>query len=153
MGVDEGLLADLVARRRMAEQAVEEMPEGPRKERAFEILFRNLLEGRTAEPGVPQNRKLTKQKPAKARPKEHVARRARAGPQTHVRQLVETGYFDEPRRLAEIVQQLRVGGHLYDQPPVAVAVLRLTRSSGPLRRIPEKDEKGREVYIYQKAVE
>ena len=117
MGVDEGLLADLVARRRMAEQAVEEMPEGPRKERAFEILFRNLLEGRTAEPGVPQNRKLTKQKPAKARPKEHVARRARAGPQTHVRQLMETGYFDEPRRLAEIVQQLRVGGHLYDQPP------------------------------------
>jgi hypothetical protein len=151
MELDKAALADLIRCRQMAEEAVEDMPEGPRKERAFEILFRSLLEGRTGEPGVAQNRKLTKQKPAKARAKEQVARRARAGPLTHVRQLVESGYFDEPRRLPEIVEHLRVKGHLYDQSPVSAALLRLTRGQ-ELRRIPEKDEKGRKLYIYQKAL-
>lgn len=151
MSIDESQIAEFIARRKAAEKVVEDMPEGPRKERAFEILFRSLLEGQTAEPGLPQNRKLSKQKPTKPRAKEQVARRARAGPQTHVRQLVESGYFDEPRRLPEIVEHLRVKGHLYDQSPVSVALLRLTRGQ-ELRRIPEKDEKGRKAYIYQKAL-
>lgn len=154
MGADEGLLGDLVARRRMAEQAVEEMPEGPRKERAFEIVLQHLLHAASIEGPVVKSRKDAKRKPATAGVKEQVARRARprAGPQTHVRQLVQDGYLDEPRTLPEMVQELRVRGHLYDQPHLSAPLLRLTRS-GLLRRIPEKDEKGREVYIYQKALE
>jgi hypothetical protein len=147
----EAVLADLVRRRQLAERAVEDMPEGPRKERAFEVLLRSLLEERTGEPGLRQNGKPTKQKAVRPRAKQQAARRARAGPLTHVRQLVEGGYFDEPRRLPEIVQSLRLRGHLYDQPPVSGALLRLTRRE-ELRRIPEKDDKGRKVYIYQKAL-
>lgn len=152
METDEVALTDLVQRRQMAERAVEDMPEGPRKERAFEIILRSLLEGETVGGRKAKKSKGAKRKRRHAPDKEPAAKHPRAGPQTHVRQLVQDGYLDEPRRLPEIVQELRVRGHLYDQPQLSAALLRLTRG-GLLRRIPEKDEKGREVYIYQKAVE
>jgi hypothetical protein len=152
MSIDESQITELIARRKAAERVVEDMPEGPRKERAFEILLRSLLEGRTAEPGMGQTRKPTKQKAARPRAKEQVARRPRPGPQAHVGQLLEAGYFDEPRKAPDVVEELRARGHLYEPRQLAVALLRLTRN-GLLRRIPEKGQKGRKAYIYQKAVE
>jgi hypothetical protein len=152
MGVDEGLLADLVARRRMAEQAVEDMPEGPRKERAFEIAFRTLVESVPTKGTRMKTRKSTKRKPTRARVEERVARRPRpgAGPRRQLTALVEEGFFDEWKGLPDIVQGLQARGHSYRQENLSKPLQRMTQAD-TLRRQRRQRERGRTIWVYRRS--
>lgn len=151
MGVDEGLLADLVARRQIAEKAVEGMPEGTTRERAFEVMLRWLLD--SLPPGGTK-RKSGKRSAKQTRPtpvNEQTGTRAQpaAGAQTHIRQLVDDGYFDEGRTLPQLADELELRGYRYEQQQLSPLVLELTRNR-VLQRSRRETEGGRRMYVYRK---
>ncbi len=153
MRIDENLIRDLTAKRDAAERAVDGMPDGPRKERAFEIILQSLLSAVEVPAGKKRGRKdrKSKAKAPVAAESERAARgpRRASGPQGYVRQLAHEGFFDEPRDLPAIVEQLRVVGHVYRQEELSTPLQRLTQAR-ELRRRRDEREGGRKVWVYER---
>jgi hypothetical protein len=152
MSTDDEHVHDLIAKREAAERAVEGMPEGPRKEKAFEMVFQRLLDGHT-QPRAPRRRGRGKQ--VKARTSEAAVSTAapksrKASPREHLNQLVENRFFDSGRSLPEIAEELRKRGHIYGQSALSPHVLAMTRDS-ILRRDKDQRDDGREMWFYKRA--
>jgi hypothetical protein len=138
-------IARLIAKRETAEKVVEAMPNGTLKDKAFEVTFQYLLTAEQERPG----RQTSRRRPSKAStpsPKTG-GRRSRQGPGSQLRDLVSEGFFGQDRKLPEIVQELRVGGHHLAPKAVSTALQRLTQAK-VLRRRQEKGERNRKVWIY-----
>jgi hypothetical protein len=147
MNIDESQMADLIARRKAAERAVEGMPDGPIKEKAFEVAFQHLLTD-TKQPVTSRRRRTkTSRKPSGDSPVTQRPRRT-SGPQGHLAELVGGGFFDDPKGLPDIVEELRARGHLYKQEDLAKPMLRMTRA-GVLRREPRERDRGRRIWVYR----
>jgi len=152
MSTDDQHVHDLIAKREAAERVVEGMPEGPRKEKAFEMAFQRLLDSH-AEPQAPRRRRRGKQ--AQARVSAPLAPTAapksrRASAREHLDQLVEDGFFDTRRSLPEIAKELQKRGHIYNQSALSPRVLDMTRDK-ILRRDKEQGEDGRKMWFYKRA--
>lgn len=116
--------ADLLTARRKAEDAVSDMPEGPLKLKAFEVILSSLLTGAS----VP----LTA-----AAPNGGAGERRNATPSSlagRVNVLAEEGFFSGPRSLAEIQAGLSERGWHYPQNSLSTPLVRLVRQR-QLRRL------------------
>lgn len=152
MTVDDKDVQDLIAMRETAERVVEKMPEGPRKEKAFEIILQRLLDGHI-QPRTPKRRRRGKQ--VKARATEAsvstaVPKSRKASPRAYLDELLNEGFFDSRRRLPEIAEKLRTGGHIYKQESLSPYLLKMTRDK-VLRREQEAQEGGRAMWVYERA--
>ena len=148
MSIDDTQIKELVARRKAAEKVVAGMPDGPMKVKAFVMAFQDLQAPATA-----GRRKRSRRAPrgpaAKSEQAAAKRRKASTGPQGHLRELVEERYFASPRSLPDIVQQLRVAGHVYKQQDLSTPLRRLTQGK-VLRRKQVEREDGRKIWTYEK---
>jgi hypothetical protein len=152
MSIEDKHVQDLIAKREAAERVVEGMADGPRKEKAFEMVFQRLLDSH-AQPQAPRRRRRAKQ--AQARPSAPLAptsasRSRRASAREHLDRLVGEGFFDSRRSLPEIAEELEKRGHLYKQPALSPRVLEMTQDK-ILRRDREQGEDGRKKWFYKRA--
>lgn len=147
MSIDESQIAEFIARRKAAEKVVEGMPDGPIKEKAFEVAFRDLLAG-SGQSMSAGRRPKTGRKPRAGSPA-RTRRKTPSGPQARLAALVEDGFFDDWKGLPDIVQALRVKGHSYEQEDLGKPLLRMTRAD-ILRREPRQRERGRTIYVYRR---
>jgi hypothetical protein len=152
MTIDDKSLQDLIAAREAAERAVEGMAEGARKDKAFEMVFQRLLDGRTRLPSAKRRRraKQTKARTSEPSPSSPAPRSRRASARQHLDELVGDGFFDSRRSLPEIAEELHKRGHIYDQPALSPRMLDMTRDK-ILRRDKEQAEDGRKMWFYRRA--
>jgi hypothetical protein len=147
MNIDESQVADLIARRKAAERVVEEMADGPIKERAFEVAFQYLLAA-PSEPvtarrrGAKTKRKGTSEAAPTARAKRST------GPRRHLNDLMDEGFFNDWKGLPDIVQELRLRGHSYKQEELSKPLQRMTQAK-ILRRQSKEREGARPIYVYR----
>jgi hypothetical protein len=151
MSIDDDEVQDLIGKREAAERVVEGMQDGPRKEKAFEMVFQRLLDSH-AQPEAPRRRRRGKQ--AQARPSAPLAstaapRSRRASPRAHLDELLNEGFFDSRRRLPEIAEKLRTRGHIYRQESLSPHLLKMTRDK-VLRREQEAREDRRAMWVYER---
>ena len=152
MSVDDNRVQDLIAIREAAGRAVEGMPEGPRKEKAFEMVLQSLLDGHTQRPAPKHRRrgKQTKVRTSEAPAPVAAPKSRRTSPREHLSQLVADKFFDNGRSLPEIAAELRKRGHIYTQSALSPHVLAMTRDN-ILRRDKDQRDDGREMWFYKRA--
>ncbi len=156
MNINEAQLKDLVDKREAAERAVQGMPDGPLKEKAFEMIFQRLLDAEmrpvvkktTAKKGTrrkePQGQSASEKQTAKKSP-------AKSGPQAHLKELLGDGFFRDAKAIADIVSELRIRGHTYKQTGLSLTLTRMTRAKLLRRKlIPRKDGKKGSLFGYTK---
>lgn len=129
----------LIEIRKQAEEAVKDMPDGPLKTKAFEMIFNSLR----ADAMAPARKKRPK---VAKKPKTAAKARAprKEGPKARIKQLKDEGFFDEPRYVQEVVTHLEEAkGFHHTNKEVGARLLDLVREQ-VLRR--KKDDKA--VYQY-----
>ncbi len=148
MSISEGAIRDLTAIREAAEKVVEGMPDGPMKVKAFEMAFLRLQDAGTE--GASKKRRSRSKAGGGRKEKEPTPKRRRSssGPQGHLRELIEEGFFDDWRSIPEIQEQLRTRGHNYEQEDLSKPLIRLTRAKA-LRRERRQREGQRNMWAYQ----
>lgn len=141
---DDNIVDDLIVIRKKAEEVVEGMAEGPLKVAAFEKAFESLSAG-------PQDPPVRKRSKRRSTPKKSSTgrKRKKQGPKAHTRDLIEDGFFSESRTAPEVVAELLVGGHKYDDPAVGTALARLTRDKELRRHKESRGESGNDVWVYE----
>lgn len=117
--------ADLVAARRRAEDAVADMPDGPLKVKAFEVILSSLI---SSTGSLDVSGATSPRAPDAAR------ERSRASLAERVNVLAEDGFFGEPRSLSEIQAKLAENGWHYAQTNLSTPLIRLVRQR-QLRRL------------------
>ena len=151
MSIDEDEIRELAAKRQAAERAVEGVAPAL-KEKAFEVLFRHLLEtgGQSAgkAPRSPTRAKSELGAKSATKPAAKKTKKV-SGPKGLITELVNDGFFDEWRSLPDIVERLRVGGHIYKQTGLSTPLRRLTQDKVLRRRERERDG-GRKIWMYEK---
>jgi hypothetical protein len=123
---------DLVGLRKVAEQAVSDMPEGQYRLAAFQIILKSLLrEGASVQEGVgaPQIGRLS----SGDSPSSFADR---------IAVLATEGFFSEPRSLSAILNALAERGWHYAAENVSTPLVRLVRQR-QLRRLQVTDAKRR----------
>jgi hypothetical protein len=125
----------IVAARKQAEDAVADMPEGPLKIKAFEIILASLLAG-SSDPS--EKKKVAVKQPVATRPKSSLADR--------IGRLADEGFFSEPRGLSEVQAKLAEHGWHYPQQNLSTPLIRLVRKR-LLRRL-QGAEGGKKVWKY-----
>ena len=151
---DETELENLIAMRQKAEKAVDGMPEGAIKEKAFEVAFRYLLDGYS--PSAKGDKGIRRKKGSASR-RASTAAQAEArrrpskkgGPMAIVTELIEDGFFDEQRCLSDIQSELEKRSHHFKLTDLSPAMGRLTRGK-KLRREREKQDTGRSIWFYKR---
>jgi hypothetical protein len=103
--------------RKRAEEAVDEMPDGDLKIKAFEVILQHLLSTRTIPPKLEPSEKRTLGK------KELTSSRAPGTRKSRILLLKDEGFFTVPRSLAEVRDELTAHGWVHPQ----------TALSGPLQ--------------------
>lgn len=121
----------LIQVRKLAEEAVADMPVGDLKVAAFQTILRSLLEqGMSIDsPRMPT--------PAKQQvaPEPKVASKAtKNGTTSKIMELASEGFFKEQRSLADIQKALEARGWYYAQENLGTPLTRLTRKKA-LRRV------------------
>jgi hypothetical protein len=120
----------IVDLRKQAEEAVADMVEGPLKLKAFEVVLERLLAAEQG--GVPhlegQKGTIAKQSPTTG-PKDQAKRTPTSCPE-RILVLRDEGFFNTPRAIGEIRDQLQVSGWTYP----------ITSLSGPLQRLAQRRE-------------
>lgn len=122
----------LIELRKEAEKAVEEMPDGDLKLKAFEVLLNHLISGGVV-PGSPPSRS-TAQASTRAEENDYPAQSV-AG---RLLVLKEEGFFKSPKSLAEIREDLRAHGWHYPNATIAARLIKLVQMKR-LRRQRVKD--------------
>jgi len=129
----------LIEIRKQAEEAVADMPDGPLKTKAFEMMF-NSLRADAMQPKRKKRPKGAKKDTAAAKPRGP----RKEGPKARIKQLKDEGFFDQPRYAQEVVTHLEEAkGFTHTDSDVSARLLELVREQ-VLRR--KKDNKG--VYQY-----
>lgn len=152
MNIDNSRVEDLIARRTAAERAVEGMPDGPMKEKAFEMVLRRLLD-EVDRPATPARRKRGKQvrKPTSDLPTPtSPARSKKAGPRPHLDELLNEGFFDTEHNLPETAAALQKHGHIFEQEALSPHLLRMTRDKVLQRNKRQRDGE-KEMWFYNRA--
>jgi len=136
--------ADLVRARKEAEKAVSDMPEGPLKLKAFELILDHLLSNLQQSSGPDSG---VSRKPATAT---KAPRRAahNGGLTSRIRALAEEGYFDKQRSLTDVQERLRELGHNHSLQQLSSVLVRLVKAQ-ELQRSRVRHE-GRKKYLYSK---
>ena len=116
-------LDNLLAARKKAEQAVSDMPEGPLKIKAFEVILSSLLSPKSSSP--------ENELPA---PREAITGEAPSSFAGRIGRLSAEGFFAEPRSLAEVQSALAERGWHYPQENLSTPLVRLVRQR-QLRRL------------------
>lgn len=142
-------IEEMVARRKRAEHVVEDMPEGPLREKAFEVTFQHLLTVDAPQPAKGVHRRAAPRAKREKNAPKRPAKKKAAGPQSQLQDLVEEGFFDMPQGLPDIVQHLRVEGYTYTQVELGTPLRRLTTAK-LLKRSQESRQDGRPIYMYQR---
>lgn len=119
--------AELIAARRTAEQAISDMPDGPLRVKAFEVILNSLLS---------RSGQLIPEKTARVSENAPVRQASSLG--ARVALLRDEGFFREPRSLADIQEKLREKGWHYAQTNLSTPLLRLVRQR-QLRRLQSSD--------------
>jgi len=117
--------ADLITVRKKAEQAVDDMADGPLKLKAFEVILGSLLAGPQVEAAVGT---------LSTRSTDSPPRKSASSVSSRIALLAEEGFFREPRSLAEIQAKLAEHGWFYPQPNLSTPLIRLVRQR-ELRRL------------------
>jgi hypothetical protein len=122
----------LVRLRKLAEKAVEDLPAGDLKLKAFEVAFRHLLDSPEIQEGEHQGKR-----PAKKERRRELEDEAglRGELPKRVYGLRKDKFFAQPRSGREVQRELKTRGFHYAQAAVQMALLRLTRRR-LLRRVP-----------------
>jgi len=125
----------LIRIRKVAEEAVADMPTGDLKLAAFQTILRSLLEQGVATGRPAASSPATKQ----AAPSPKTGSKAvRNGTTSRVMDLASEGFFKEQRTLAEIQKALEARGWYYEQEDLGTPLTRLTRKKA-LRRVEGMD--------------
>ncbi len=137
----------LISARRAAEAAVQDMADGPLKTTAFATILTQLLQQE-----LPTNRTPSLTAPV-SRPS--VSRKKGAGPKrdgttARLLNLVEEGFFNEQRSLAEIKNVLAERGWHYQLESLGTPVTRLVRSKHKYLRRTKVAEGGKKLWKYSK---
>jgi len=151
MSIDDNYVEDLIIKRKAAEKAVDGMPDGPMKEKAFEMVLSRLL-NEIGQPTTPNGRRRGKQarKRASAPSAPTAATRSkRAGPRPHLDGLLSAGFFDTARSLPETAVELRNQGHIFEQEALSPHLLRMTREK-VLRRDKAQRNGEKEMWFYKR---
>jgi len=142
----------LLSARQKAERVVEGMPDGPMKEKAFEMVLSRLL-NEVDQPTAPkrrrrgtQARKRTSDPPAPTAP----ARSKRAGPRALLDELLNEGFFDTEQNLPETAAALENRGHIYKQEALSPHLLQMTRDK-VLQRDRHQRDGEKEMWFYKRA--
>jgi len=139
----------LVSARRAAEAAVQDMGDSPLKTAAFATILAQLLQQE-----LPTNTNRTPSLTAPAsRPS--VTRKKGAGPKrdgttARLLNLVDEGFFNEQRSLAEIKNVLAERGWHYQLESLGTPVTRLVRSKHKYLRRTKVAEGGKKLWKYSK---
>lgn len=144
---DNSQLESLIAKRQAAEKAVEDAAPDL-KEKAFEVMLQHLLSGERQPLANTRRRKKTSQPKSGMSLKVKKSRKP-SGPQGLITELVKDGFYDEWRSLPDILERLRVGGHIYKQSSLSTPLRRLTQAK-VLRRKERERDGGRKIWMYQK---
>jgi hypothetical protein len=126
---------DLVSLRKRAEESVADMPEGPLKIKAFEVILGSLLGGAHLE----LDKSLSR--PAPAPPAD-----APSSAAARISLLAEESFFSQPRSLSEIQASLAGHGWHYSQGNLSTPLVRLVRQRR-LRRL-QVAERNKRVWKY-----
>ena len=126
--------ADLIAVRRKAEDSVADMPDGPLKIKAFEVILGSLLAG---SPEAVDSSEA---------PRDHDALKPASSLSERIGLLAEEGFFAQPRGLSEIQSKLAEHGWHYAQHNLSTPLVRLVRQR-TLRRLQVSDG-GKKVWKY-----
>jgi hypothetical protein len=120
---------DLVKARRIAEEAVADMVDGPLKVKAFEVILSALLSGNSRGPNTYDK---------EPNPDRRTADRGSNKPPSSLAERINTlageGFLGEPRSLAEIQLKLAEHGWHYAQTNLSTPLIRLVRQR-VLRRL------------------
>src|SRR5438046_2710671 len=116
---------DIISVRKKAEEAVADMPEGPLKIKAFEVILGSLLAAPVARL-EPQSMPNAGQLP--------ITEGAPSSLAARINLLAEEGFFSEPRSLGEIQANLAAHGWHYPQSNISTPLVRLVRQRR-LRRL------------------
>jgi len=125
--------ADLIAVRKKAEDSIADMPDGPLKIKAFEVILGSLLAGSLEAMGSEA-------------PRNHEASKPASSLSERVGLLAEEGFFAQPRGLSEIQSKLAEHGWHYAQHNLSTPLVRLVRQR-TLRRLQVSDG-GKKVWKY-----
>jgi hypothetical protein len=149
MTIDDKHVDDLIAKREAAERVVEGMPEGPRKDKSFEVVLQHLLAGDTRRvAGRRRSRGRTAQA-TKARSQAAQRPRRASGPKGLVTELAEEGFFDTTKLLTDVQAELRRRGHSFKQTDLSPTLNRLTKAK-ILGREQAEGEGGRQIWAYRR---
>lgn len=138
-------LETLIEIRKVAEASVADMPAGELKTAAFQTILKALINpeialDRPAPPQEPAAKGASKGKSAVKRPS------SRSGTTGRLIELVEEGFFNTPKSLPEIQQELAAKGWYYRQEDLGTPVRRLTQKKA-LRRT-STNQTGKRLWKY-----
>lgn len=136
-------IEQLIAARKTAEKAVEDMPDGSLKTAAFETILKELLQGDT-----PNNKAAGAGTRAPAGRSSIPVKKVpiSTGTKSRILGLVEEGFFSAQRTLTEIQDALAERGWHYDQNHLSTPLMRLVRQKA-LRRT-QVSEGAKKVWKY-----
>ena len=152
MNIDGSHIENLIAKRKAAEKAVEGMPDGPMKEKAFEIVLSRLLD-EVGQPTTTSRQTRGKQARKRASDTSGATAPAKArggGARLLLDELVDDGFFNTERSLPEIADALRNRGHIYKQSGLSPHLIRMTRDR-VLQRDKAEREGQKKMYFYRRA--
>lgn len=109
-----------------AEASVSAVKDPELRRVAFEKILLTLLEGGRSKP-LSQEKKRGRA-PAAAKGNDKAARNQARGPKRHVEDLIDDGFFDTQRTIAEVKAELANGGYH----------IALTSLSGPLQKLTQE---------------
>ena len=151
MSIDDDYVEDLIVKRKAAEKAVEGMPDGPRKEKAFEMVLSRLL-NEVGKRATSKRRKRGKQAPKRTSDTSAATAATKSrggGARPLLDELVDEGFFGTERSLREIADALRNRGHIYKQEALSPHLLRLTRVK-VLQRDKARPDGKKEMWFYKR---
>ncbi len=106
-----------------AEAAVAAVKDPDLRRAAFEKVLDKLLGGGEPTP-----------KPKASAPKREPSGRARGGPQAHVDEIIEAGFFKKPQQFKAIMEELEAKGHHLPRTTLSPTLIALCRARKLRRR-------------------
>jgi hypothetical protein len=120
---------DLKKAMEQAEAAVASLKDPELRKAGFEKVLEQLLGGGDAHVRGPKAR------PASASGRKKAARsRIRGGPQAHVEELIEAGFFKKPKLFKSIMEELEARGHHLPRTTLSPTLVALCRAKKLRRR-------------------
>jgi hypothetical protein len=148
MTPDDDSMAELISNRKAAERVVEGMPDGPLKEKAFEIAFSHLLAGGIGATADVKPRKTRSTRKVDATRKQT---KTRKGPKLYIEDLISDGFFDAARALPDVLSELGKRGHTgYRQANLSKPMQLLTQAKVLKREQRQRGAMKKKIWYYEK---